>query len=104
MSHVLRLSKTQIDLFRVRPTSSVARGAVARGQGILTAHPVKSVTFSSLRHKKNWFLFLKISLYLINHETPHFAPPLQIVLQKFLFPTLVTQYLPQLSQIIMKKL
>ena len=32
--------------------SGVARGAGARGQGILTAPPEKSVTLFSLRHKK----------------------------------------------------
>ena len=103
-------------LFSRHQISGLARGAGARGQGILTASPEKSVTFFT-PSQKNWFLSLKISDDLFSHhpifldqslhtgfaplftqltnETPHFAPPLQIVLQK---------YLPQFSLIIMKKL
>src|SRR6218665_964657 len=74
--------------------SGVARGAGARGQGILTVPPEKSVTFFP-PSQKNWFLSLKISDNLLlviaqyfyqslqhmrpfftqlTNETPHFAP------------------------------
>ena len=86
----------------------VARGAGAREKDILTGPPEKSVTFS-LRHKKissypskflMTFLFSHHPIFLgqslqhtafaplftqLTNEAPHFAPPLQILLQKLLF-------------------